>query len=149
MTVAASQRVEHALAGVAIFAHQPASLASLYADILGRRLDRRVHTDGREHWILALGGVQLEIKALRTADGERTSDAVGTEQAAGGTSRAELSLTVPDARAAFERAIELGCTPNQAPEQHSWGTFATVIDPEGNRLGLYTPPSTPTTEGRA
>ena len=130
-----------AVAGIAIFADDPASLAAAWLTVLGIELEHRVHEDGREHWIGDLGGVHVELKALTTAAGETTSDAVGDE--ARGTSRAELSFTVGDARATFERALAEGWTAHEQPAEHRWGTFCTVLDPEGNRIGLYTPPAQP------
>jgi predicted enzyme related to lactoylglutathione lyase len=34
-------------------------------------------------------------------------------------------------------------------EQLDWGTFAVVLDPDGNRIGLFEPPTTSDTEGPA
>ena len=128
-----------AVAGIAVFADDAPALAAAWLAVLGIELEQRVHDDGREHWIGDLGGVHVELKALRTATGDTTSDAVGDE--ARGTSRAELSFTVEDAGATFERALAEGWHAHEQPATHRWGTFCTVLDPEGNRIGLYTPPA--------
>ena len=132
-----------AVVGVALFAHEPAKLARFYDQVLRTSLEHRVHDDGREHWIARMGGVHLEIKALSTASGAPTPDAHESGQP-GGMGRMELSFRVPDVSTALYRAVEAGARVLQEAETFPWGTWAVVVDPEGNRLGLFTPPQSDT-----
>ncbi|MCW2962460.1 MAG: Glyoxalase-like domain [Thermoleophilia bacterium] len=150
-TTAANGTANQALvAGLALFSTKPEELARFYEQVLRTAFTHRVHEDGREHWIVAMGGVQLEIKALETADGAPTSDSFGTD-AAGGISRSELSFQVPSASAASARAMVAGGRILQKATSYDWGTFGVVTDPDGNRLGLFEAPNEdiPTTEGQA
>ena len=140
---------EARVAGLALFSREPAALASFYEQVLRTSFTHRVHEDGREHWIVALGGVQLEIKALDTAEGTSTADAFESAQATG-MSRSELSFSVPSVPAASARAMVAGGRILQKAETFSWGTFGVVVDPDGNRLGLFEPATdTPHSEGQA
>jgi predicted enzyme related to lactoylglutathione lyase len=137
----AARTGQHSLvAGVALFSRRPAELASFYEQVLRTSFTHRVHEDGREHWIVALGGVQLEVKALETAAGDPTSDSFGSLDAAG-TSRSELSFRVADVSASVARALVSGGRVLQKAEAFDWGTFAVVLDPDGNRLGLFHEPT--------
>lgn len=141
----AQQTRQPALVGAAIFSMMPHVLADFYEQVAGISFEHRVHDDGREHFVAQLAAVHVEIKALVRADGTPTPDAAGS--AGTGSSRIELSFTVNDTTAAVARAIELGAAVNEAPVSHDWGTFATIIDPDGNRVGLYTPPPPSSTRG--
>lgn len=127
------------VAGVAVFARRPAELTGFYEQVLRTSFTHRVHEDGREHWIASLDGVQLEVKALAAADGVATTDAFASSTTTG-MSRSEWSFRVPNVEAAVARAILAGGALLQRAEQHEWGTFAVVADPEDNRVGLFTPP---------
>ena len=129
---------ETLVAGVALFSAKPAELARFYEQVLRTALTHRVHDDGREHWIVAMGGVQLEIKALETAAGTATADAHGSD-AASGISRSELSFRVAGVASAVARALIAGGRVLQKADTYSWGTWAVVLDPDGNRLGLFEP----------
>lgn len=136
------------VAGVALFSEDPARLVRFLETVLRVTFTRRAHDDGREHWITSLAGVQLEVKALRTTDGSPTPDSAGTN--ATGVSRAEVSFQVAGVAGAAARAMVNGGRIVQKAEAFDWGTFAVVLDPDGNRIGLFEPPtSTPTTEGQA
>jgi predicted enzyme related to lactoylglutathione lyase len=128
------------VAGVALFSRRPTELARFYEQVLRTSFTHRVHEDGREHWIVALGRVQLEIKALETAGNIPTSDAFGSAEASG-TSRSELSFRVADVAMAVHHAVADGGSLLQPVETFSWGTFAVVLDPDGNRLGLFHEPT--------
>jgi len=53
---------------------------------------------------------------------------------------AEIALSTPDVAAAYERALQAGAAPVQAPEQMPWGqTVAYVADPDGFLVELCTP----------
>lgn len=134
---AAGTATESFVAGVALFSAKPAELARFYEQVLRTAFTHRVHADGREHWIVALGGVQLEIKALTTADGAATADAF--DSVAGGVGRSELSFGVTGVAAAVARALIAGARVLQPAQAFDWGTFAVVLDPDGNRLGLFDP----------
>ena len=118
---------------------QPAELATLWSELLGIEFEARAHEDGREHHIATIAGTQLEIKASAREDGTPTPDALDF---GGPHSNVELSFTVDDAGAVQARALQLGFRMHMPVEQQPWGNFGTVLDPEGNRLGLFTPPPT-------
>jgi predicted enzyme related to lactoylglutathione lyase len=124
---------------VALFSGTPAELAAFYGMLLGLRFERRVHEDGRDHRICRLGGVHVEIKAARTASGEPTPDAAGG--ARGEVSSIELSFEVENAARSREYALTLGASELQDVSEHSWGTWAVVLDPDGNRMGLWSRPN--------
>jgi predicted enzyme related to lactoylglutathione lyase len=131
---------ETLVAGLALFAHGPAELARFYEQVLRIAFEHRVHPDGREHWIAGMSGIQFEIKALVTGSGMSTADAFESAGSSG-MSRSELSFRVDSVSAAAARALLAGGTLLQRAETHTWGTFAVVADPEGNRLGLFQPPT--------
>lgn len=131
---------ETLVAGLALFSRQPAELARFYEQVLRTAFTHRVHGDGREHWITSLGGVQLEIKALQSAQGEPTADAYSSGEASG-IGRSELSFQVAGVAGAAARALVAGGRMLQTAQRYDWGTFAVVLDPDGNRLGLYEPPA--------
>jgi predicted enzyme related to lactoylglutathione lyase len=126
--------------GTAVFSERPAELAAFYERVLGISLEHRQHRDGREHWITNIGAVHFEIKATRRDDGSPTPDAVAT---GGSHSNIELSFRVDDAVATFDLAIECGGRVHQPLVEYRWGAFGVVLDPDGNRLGVYGAPSNP------
>jgi predicted enzyme related to lactoylglutathione lyase len=139
MTAAAVDR-DSMLVGAAVFSNDPARLSAFYSKVLQLAFEHRVHDDGREHHIAEVGGgVRFEIKALTTAAGERTSDA-GSAEATGAQSRSEISFRVNDVAKASASALVSGARILQKAEVHAWGTFAVIVDPDGNRLGLWSPP---------
>lgn len=155
---AAGTGTELLVAGLALFSERPAELARFYEQVLRTAFTHRVHDDGKEHWITALGGVQLEIKALSTADGAPTTDGaatlvgevsnepslhvnIGSTLPSSGVSRSELSFRVHGVAPTVARALVAGGRVVQRAETFSWGTFAVVLDPDSNRLGLFEPPA--------
>jgi len=54
--------------------------------------------------------------------------------------RSELSFRVPGVPSAVARALVAGGRVLQPAETFAWGTFAVVLDPDGNRIGLFEPP---------
>lgn len=132
---------ESAVAGVALFSDAPAELVAFYENVLRTRFTHRSHEDGREHWIVTMDGVQVEIKATLATDGSATPDAYASEESVG-MSRAELSFRVSGVAAAAARATLAGGRVLQPAQTHDWGTFAVVLDPDSNRLGLFEPPTT-------
>lgn len=134
--------------GVALFSNDPARLVGFFEKVLRVTFAKRAHDDGRVHYIASLAGVQLEVKALRTADGSPTPDAAGTN--VDGVSRSEVSFQVAGVAGAAARAMVNGGRIIQKAETFSWGTFAVVLDPDGNRIGLFEPnTATPTNEEQA
>lgn len=127
-----------ALVGAAVFSDDPRRLVALYEELLGLGFEHRAHDDGREHWVTDLGAVHVEVKATRDAHGHPTPDAL---DAARGTGRTELSFTVASASGSVSLACRLGCTVVQEARRHAWGEFGAVLDVDGNRIGLYTPPA--------
>lgn len=125
------------LAGVAVFSDAPAELAALWSELLGVEFAERRHDDGREHHITSIGAMQLEIKASLREDGTPTPDALPT---GGPHSNVELSFTVCDCHQTHARALQLGFREHAPVQRFAWGSFGTVLDPEGNRLGFFTPP---------
>lgn len=138
VTATGSER-ETLVAGVALFSMDAAKLAAFHAKVLQVAFEHRVHDDGREHHIADLGGVKFEVKSLVTAGGERTSDA-GATQGTTEVSRSELSFRVADVAGASARALVSGARIVQKATTYDWGTFAVIQDPDGNRIGLWSPP---------
>ena len=130
-----------AMVGTAIFSNDPARLAAFYGMLLGLRFERRLHNDGREHRIAKLDAgntpLHFEIKAARTSSGEVTPDGQGVV----GSGSIEISFEVQDARAACEYAVVLGGEELLPVVEEPYGSFGSVLDPDGNRVGLYSPTS--------
>lgn len=133
--VAAQTEPAISLAGIALFSHGADSLARFYTHVLGVPLEHRMHDDQREHFVGRIGDVHFEIKALVKQDGDPTPDGVTAEA----LSAAELSVQVSDVDAAVARALENGASLVAEACDFSWGRYAVVRDPDGNRLGLYAP----------
>lgn len=132
------------LVGAALFSTDAAKLAAFYAKVLQIAFEHRVHEDGREHYIAEVGGgVRFEVKALHTAAGERTADAGPTDGAAR-ASRSEISFRVNDVSGASARALVTGARVVQKAAVETWGTFGVIQDPDGNRIGLWSPPQSST-----
>lgn len=141
----AARGVARRLVGAALLSAEPKRLVDFYGAVLGLRFEHRVHPDGREHFINDLEGIHLEVKALVAADGSATSDAVKEVGPSGDVSSIELSYEVVDFDTAFHGAVDLGARVHSEPEDFAWGRFGVVLDPDGNRLGLFAPPSSSST----
>lgn len=126
------------MVGAAWFSDAPENLVKFYELVLDLTFERRDHADGRIHWVTGAADVHIEIKANLQADGTPTPDSVSGSH---GHSNIELSFQVPDARATLAKALEAGATVHQQIEELRWGTFGVVLDTDGNRLGLFTPPT--------
>lgn len=127
-----------AIVGAAIFTPNIHRIGAFYERLFGITLDRRNHDDGRIHWICEIGAVHFEIKSTVTADGTPTPDAV---EGGGSHSNIELSLRVENAAEMAAIAQNLGATVHQTVETYPWGDFGVVLDPDGNRIGLYSQPT--------
>ena len=124
------------IAGVAIWAKLPGQLADWYTAVFGIGFDERRHDDGRWHFVATGPGAHFEIKGESTPDGYPSPD-LPRKSARCGISVTETSFEVPDATAAWERALALGAEELLPLETLSWGRFGSVLDPERNRVGIY------------
>ncbi|MCW2925217.1 MAG: Glyoxalase-like domain [Thermoleophilia bacterium] len=119
-----------------VLSSRPSELASFYARVLGTPLDGGVdHLTGEAMFRTQLDGLEFEV--------------IGSSSLSGGSS-VQPSVQVPDVAAAVQRALEADGSVQLGAATHDWGTYAIVLDPDGNRLGLFSAP-TPTsmTEGTA
>ncbi len=123
MTAAADIRT--ALVGVTIYSSRPGDLASFYARVLETQLEGGVdHLTGESLFRAQVGGIEFEI--------------IGSNDVTEG-SAVQPSVQVANVEAAVQRALEADGSVQLAADTHDWGTYAIVVDPDGNRLGLYTP----------
>jgi predicted enzyme related to lactoylglutathione lyase len=114
-----------ALCGVTIYSSRPDLLASFYAKVLATSLDGGVdHLSGEAMFRTQLDGLEFEV--------------IGSSTALGSGS-VQPSVQVPDVAAAVQRALDADGSVHLGVADHDWGTFAIVVDPDGNRLGLYAP----------
>ena len=114
-----------AICGVTIYSPRPDQLASFYAKVLALPLDGGVdHLSGEAMFRAQVEGVEFEI--------------IGTSSALGAGS-VQPSVQVADVPAAVQRALDADGSVHLGAASHDWGTFAIVVDPDGNRLGLYAP----------
>jgi predicted enzyme related to lactoylglutathione lyase len=114
-----------AVVGITIYSSQPSVLASFYAKVLGTSLDGGLdHLSGEAMFRTRLDGLEFEI--------------VGSSAATGGGS-VQPSAQVDDVADAVRRALEADGSVHLGAASHDWGTYAIVADPDGNRLGLFTP----------
>ena len=124
-----------ALVGVTIYSSRPDVLAAFYAKVLVTPLDGGVdHVSGEAMFRTQLDGLEFEV--------------IGSS-APLGTGSIQPSVQVPDVAAAVQRALDGDGSVHLGVADHDWGTFAIVVDPDGNRLGLYTPVYNSDTEGPA
>ena len=115
------------IVGVTVYTSRPGDLASFYAKVLGLPLDGGVdHLSGESMFRTRLSDLEFEIVG-------------STGAAAGGGASVQPSVQVGDVAAAVQRALEADGSVHLGASEHDWGTYAIVADPDGNRLGLYTP----------
>ncbi|MCW2928274.1 MAG: Glyoxalase-like domain [Thermoleophilia bacterium] len=125
MTTDTDIAMQPAVVGVTIYSSRPAELAAFYARVIGTSLDGGVdHLTGEALFRAQLGGLEFEVIGSNTALG---SGAV------------QPSVLVPDVTAAVQRALDADGSVHLGAAEHSWGSYAIVMDPDGNRLGLYAP----------
>jgi predicted enzyme related to lactoylglutathione lyase len=128
-----------ALVGVTIYSSRPGDLASFYAKVLGTSLDGGVdHLSGEPMFRTQLAGLEFEV--------------IGSGAAEHGSGTVQPSVQVSDVAAAVQRALDADGSVHLGASTHDWGSYAIVVDPDGNRLGLYSPidaPSTSDTEDQA
>lgn len=137
MTTDAPQQTKPALVGVTIYSSRPGDLASFYARVLGTSLDGGVdHLSGEPMFRTQLHGLEFEV--------------IGSASAPAGTGSVQPSVQVADVPAALQRALDADGSVHLGAATHEWGSYAIVVDPDGNRLGLYAPAATNSdTEDRA
>jgi predicted enzyme related to lactoylglutathione lyase len=126
-----------AIVGVTLYSARPDVLASFYAKVIGTSLDGGVdHLSGEAMFRTQLEGLEFEI--------------IGSSAVLGAGS-IQPSVQVPDVASAVQRALDGDGSVHLGVADHDWGTFAIVVDPDGNRLGLYAPssPSHSDTEDQA
>ena len=106
-----------------------AELAAFYVDALGFRIDATLTFEQGSVFRLRNGSAQLKIfqPTEPAATGRRP------EPWHADSGFAYAALHVPDAQAAYERAVGAGATPKVEPTAHRPGArFALLADPEGN-----------------
>ncbi|MCW2921788.1 MAG: Glyoxalase-like domain [Thermoleophilia bacterium] len=124
-----------ALVGVTIYSSRPDVLAAFYAKVLVTSLDGGVdHVSGEAMFRTQLDGLEFEV--------------IGSSAVLGAGS-IQPSVQVPDVASAVQRALDADGSVHLGVADHDWGTFAIVVDPDGNRLGLYAPVYNSDTEGQA
>ena len=99
--------------------------AAWYVEALGaEEADRVVLPDGRTFVVnLRLAGIQLAVAGA----GRSVASAAG----------AAYHLSVPDAEAAFERAVAAGATVHQPLQDAFWGErTGQFVDPDGHRWAV-------------
>jgi predicted enzyme related to lactoylglutathione lyase len=123
------------LVGVTIYSSRPGDLASFYARVLGTPLDGGIdHLSGESMFRTQLEGLEFEV--------------IGSSSASGGSS-VQPSVQVADVQAAVQRALDADGSVHLGVAEHAWGTYAIVMDPDGNRLGLFAPAYSSDTEDQA
>ncbi len=124
-----------ALVGVTIYSPRPDVLASFYAKVLAMSLDGGVdHLSGEAMFRTQLDGLEFEVIGSNTAVG---------------TGAVQPSVQVDDVASAVQRALDADGAVHLGAADHDWGTYAIVVDPDGNRLGLYAPVFNSDMEGPA
>ncbi|HWD80268.1 MAG TPA: VOC family protein [Kribbella sp.] len=119
---------------VHLVVNDPNAAAAWYVDVLGAEETSRVPLpDGRPLTIeLRLGDTTLAVAGEWPDRGRCTPATLGGSPAA-------FHLPVPDADAAFDRAIAAGATPVEAPYDAFWGDrTAQFLDPSGHRWAVDT-----------
>jgi len=111
--------------GVTIYSSRPAELAAFYARVLGTSLDGGLdHLSGEAMFRTQVGGLEFEI--------------IGSSATIPG-SAVQPSVQVADVTASIREALDADGSVHLGAAEHDWGTFAVVLDPDGNRLGLFAP----------
>lgn len=120
------------LCGVTIYSSRPEVLSSFYAHVFDTELKGGVdHLSGEAMFRTQFNGVEFEV--------------IGTNSMSGGSS-VQPSVQVADVARVVERALDANGSVHLAAADHDWGSFAIILDPDGNRIGLYTPAQHATTK---
>ncbi len=131
--------------GVAWFSAAPERLTNFYGGVFGFEFEERKHPDGSHHWVCQdQDGLHIEIKSISRHDDPivASPDALASPtDTVTGVSRIEISFVVNDIERSVNKAISEGGAVALLPVDHGWGPFATVTDPDGNRIGLWQSPA--------
>ncbi len=115
--------------GVFFKARDGAALREWYAKVLGLEFS---------DW----GGVVFTPAAMHAHAGAATvlcTFSADTEYFAPSTKDYMLNLAVDDLAGVLQRASEAGVTPVKMMENEANGSFAHILDPEGNKIELWQP----------
>jgi uncharacterized glyoxalase superfamily protein PhnB len=129
--------VEMRLGWVIVYVEEPAQAAAFYERTFGLRGE--FVAPGGTYAQLDTGPTRLAFAAYELGDGNFPG---GVERAARDTRppNVEIALVADDVDAAFERALEAGCTALAAPADKPHGQrVAYVRDPFGTLVELATP----------
>lgn len=123
------------LGGVFLAAADPGATRDWYRDVLGLEVND-------------YGGFDFDHRATAAAfgAGARTIFAPfpdGADYFAPSTLPFMLNLIVDDLDAVLARAASRGVAQLQPAEQHDYGRFAWIHDPDGRKLELWQPPAAP------
>lgn len=122
---------------VSVFVEDQQRAKRFYTEVLGfeLRTDAPLYPGSESRWIaVAPAGAETEIILyVPDENWEHYRQVVGQSQA--------LTLTVGDIKSLHETLVAKGVTFTQEPDVQPWGTFAQILDSEGNRLLLVEQPS--------
>ncbi len=117
---------------VSVFVSDQQRAKAFYTEKLGMELrtDAELYPGASTRWIaVAPPGAETElILYLPDENWEHYRGTVGKSQA--------VTLSVPDIHAVYNDLKAKGVTFVSEPEVQPWGTFATILDSEGNSLLL-------------
>ena len=121
---------------VIVYVDDPPAAADFYADAFGLETEFKA---GGEYAQMRTGTTRLGFASY--ALGEKNfAGGVRRAEADGRPANVEIALVHPDVDAAYEQALEAGCTDLAAPEDKPQGQrVAYVRDPFGTLLELATP----------
>ena len=107
---------------------------AFYRDVLGLELERRGEDD---HWA-----------EVAFANGTRFALHLASHRAPRAPATVEVSFEVEDVDAAVAQVRAAGASVTETMHE-PWGSRATVVDPDGYELGLFSPPrATPASRAR-
>ena len=122
---------------VSVFVGDQDRAKAFYTDVLGMELrtDAPLYPGAEARWIaVAPPEAQTEIILyLPDENWDHYRHVVGQAQA--------LTLTVKNIKSLYEALKEKGVKFTQEPDEQPWGTFATLVDSEGNKLLLVEQPA--------
>ena len=122
---------------VSVFVEDQQRAKAFYTEKLGMELrtDAPLYPGSEARWVaVAPAGAQTEIILyLPDENWEHYQGVVGKSQA--------LTLTVEDVQATYADLVAKGVSFVSEPDVQPWGTFAILIDSEGNTLIMVQQPS--------
>jgi lactoylglutathione lyase len=125
------------IATVCIFVSNQDRARDFYTRVLGFELrdDQPLYPGAQNRWLaVAPPGAATEV-ILYLADEhwQHYRQVVGQSQA--------VTFNVTDMDALYRDLVAKGVTFTEKPARQPWGTYATILDSEGNRLILVQPPT--------